>query len=239
MLSHFSHVWLFVIPWTVPHQATLSMGFSRQEYWSGLPFPSPWDFPDPRMEPTSLMSLALTGKFFTTRATENMGVSSITQLRPAKPLTSMGNLSCHQEKRKKKSMDYCTKLAWKSYRICLSLGSPGGTTRKEFACQCTRHKRYQFNPWIGMIPLRRAWQPTSVFLSKKFHGQRNLVGYSLWARKSQIWLKRLSTHDCHHGQSDISQIPGDQATASHGARVQSSRLFQEVLLGTSSHLLQS
>ena len=105
MLSHFSHVWLFVIPWTVPHQATLSMGFSRQEYWSGLPFPSPWDFPDPRMEPTSLMSLALTGKFFTTRATENMGVSSITQLRPAKPLTSMGNLSCHQEKRKKKSME--------------------------------------------------------------------------------------------------------------------------------------
>ena len=41
MLSHFSHVQLFVILWTVAHQAPLSMGFSRQEYWSGLPFPSP------------------------------------------------------------------------------------------------------------------------------------------------------------------------------------------------------
>ena len=41
------------IPWTVAHQAPLSMGFSRQEYWSGLPFPSPEDLPDSRIEPTS------------------------------------------------------------------------------------------------------------------------------------------------------------------------------------------
>ena len=40
-------------PWTVAHQTPLSMGFSRQEYWSGLPFPSPGDFPDPRIEPSS------------------------------------------------------------------------------------------------------------------------------------------------------------------------------------------
>ena len=40
-------------PWTVAHQASLSMGFSRQEYWSGSPFPSPGDLPDPEMEPTS------------------------------------------------------------------------------------------------------------------------------------------------------------------------------------------
>ena len=43
-----SHVWFFVTPWTIVHQAPLSMGFSRQEYWSGLPFPSPWDLPNPR-----------------------------------------------------------------------------------------------------------------------------------------------------------------------------------------------
>ena len=42
MLSHFSRVQLFVTPWTVAHQVPLSMGFSRQEYWSGLPFPSPY-----------------------------------------------------------------------------------------------------------------------------------------------------------------------------------------------------
>ena len=55
-------------PWTVAHQAPLSSKFSRQEYWSGLPFPSPGDFPDPRIEPVSLASPALTGGFFTTAA---------------------------------------------------------------------------------------------------------------------------------------------------------------------------
>ena len=46
-----SHVQLFATPWTVAHQAPLSMAFSRQEYWSGLPFPSPEDLPDPSIEP--------------------------------------------------------------------------------------------------------------------------------------------------------------------------------------------
>ena len=48
-----SHVRLFATPWTVARQARLSMGFSRQEYWSGLPFPSPGDLPDPGIEPGS------------------------------------------------------------------------------------------------------------------------------------------------------------------------------------------
>ena len=48
-----SRVRLFATPWTVAHQAPLSMGFSRQEYWSGLPFPSPGDIPDPGIEPRS------------------------------------------------------------------------------------------------------------------------------------------------------------------------------------------
>ena len=65
MLSHFSHVWLSVTPWTVAHQAPLSMGFSRQEYWSGLPFPTLGDLPNPGIEPMSLMSPALTSGFFT------------------------------------------------------------------------------------------------------------------------------------------------------------------------------
>ena len=47
MLSHFSHVWLFTTPWTVAHQAPLSMGFSRQEYWRGLPCPPRRDLPNP------------------------------------------------------------------------------------------------------------------------------------------------------------------------------------------------
>ena len=57
MLRCFNCVWLFETPWTVVFQAPLSMGFSRQEYWSGWPFPPPGDLPDPRIEPLSLSLL--------------------------------------------------------------------------------------------------------------------------------------------------------------------------------------
>ena len=69
VLSHFSRVRCFVTLWTVARQAPLSMGFSRQEYWSGLPFPTPGDLPDPGIKPASLRSPALAGRFFTTNAT--------------------------------------------------------------------------------------------------------------------------------------------------------------------------
>ena len=64
-----SCVQLVVIPWIVAHQALLSVEFSRQEYCSGLPFPSPGDLRDPGIEPTSLIFPALAGGFFTTSAT--------------------------------------------------------------------------------------------------------------------------------------------------------------------------
>ena len=57
VLSCFSHVRLFLTLWTTAHQAPLSKGFSRQEYWSGLPFPSSGDLPDPGIKPTSLCLL--------------------------------------------------------------------------------------------------------------------------------------------------------------------------------------
>ena len=69
VLSRFSHIQLFVTLWTAACQALLSMGFSRQEYWSGLPCPSPGDLPHPGMEPESLMSPALAGGFFATNTT--------------------------------------------------------------------------------------------------------------------------------------------------------------------------
>ena len=59
MLSHFSCVQLFVTPWTAARQSPLSMGFSRQEYWSGLLGPPPGDLPDPGIEPTSAAAPAL------------------------------------------------------------------------------------------------------------------------------------------------------------------------------------
>ena len=60
---------LFVTLWTVYHQPSLSMGFSRQEHWSRLPCPLPVHLPNPAIEPMSLMSPELAGKFFTTSAT--------------------------------------------------------------------------------------------------------------------------------------------------------------------------
>ena len=69
VLSHFSSVQPFVTSWTVVLQAPLSMGFPRQEYWSGLPCPPPGDLPDSEIAPMSLKSSALAGGFFTTSAT--------------------------------------------------------------------------------------------------------------------------------------------------------------------------
>ena len=79
MLSYFSRVQLFVTLWTAARQVSLSMGFSRQEYWSGLPCPPPGDLPNPGIKPTSLMSPALAGKFYTTEP-------------PGKPFPSPGDL---------------------------------------------------------------------------------------------------------------------------------------------------
>ena len=62
----FSHVQIFVTPWIVARQIPLSMGFPRQEYWSGLPFPTPGDLPDSEIELASLATPALAGRFFTT-----------------------------------------------------------------------------------------------------------------------------------------------------------------------------
>jgi len=68
MLSRFSHDQLFGNLWTAARQGLLSMGFSRQEYWSGLPCLPPGDLPNPGIEPASPASPALAGGFFTTNA---------------------------------------------------------------------------------------------------------------------------------------------------------------------------
>ena len=62
-------------------------------------------------------------------------------------------------------------------------GLPRWLSGKESACQCRRCRRHGFDPWVGKIPWRRAWQTTPVFLPGKFHGQRSLVGYRPWGHK--------------------------------------------------------
>ena len=57
------------------------------------------------------------------------------------------------------------------------MGFLGDASGKEPTCQCRRHRRCRFNPWVENIPWRRKWQPTPVFLPGKSHGQRSLAGY--------------------------------------------------------------
>ena len=86
-----SRVQLFMTPWTVARQAPLSMEFPRQEYWSGLSFPSPGDLPDPGIEPTSWVSPASAGGFFTTEPflfnSKQMSPFSVFQSRQLTPPT--------------------------------------------------------------------------------------------------------------------------------------------------------
>ena len=68
----------------------------------------------------------------------------------------------------------------------------GGFSGRESTYQC---RRCRFNPWVGKIPLSRKWQPTQVFLPGTFHGQRRLVGYTLWGRKGSDTTELLSTQE--------------------------------------------
>ena len=66
------------------------------------------------------------------------------------------------------------------------MGFPGGSVvkkKKKTACQCRRHWRHGFAPWVGKIPWRRKWQPTPVFLPGESHGQRCLADYSPYVCK--------------------------------------------------------
>ena len=85
LVQSLSHIRLFCDPWSVAHQVSLSKGFLRQEYWSGLPFTSPGDLPDPGIRPGSP---ALAGRFFSTEP-------------PGKPVL---HLHSYQKKKKKKSL---------------------------------------------------------------------------------------------------------------------------------------
>ena len=68
-------------------------------------------------------------------------------------------------------------------------GFPSGTNGKESACQC---RRYGFNTCVGKI-WRRKWQPTPVFLPRKSHGQRSLVGYSPWGHRELNMTEQMNT----------------------------------------------
>ena len=71
----------------------------------------------------------------------------------------------------------------------------GGSSGKEPCCQCRRHKRCGFNPWVRKITWRRKWQPTPVFLPEGSHGQRSLAGYSPWGH-TKLDTTEATQHAC-------------------------------------------
>ena len=97
---------------------------------------------------------------------------------------------CNSSLHVTKFMDYIVSLCYtytslvpEQYSLPFTLRFPGGTSGKEHACQCRRHKRHGFSPWVGRISWRRAWQPIPVLLPGEFHGQRRLAGCSPWGCK--------------------------------------------------------
>ena len=118
VLSCFGHVRLFVTPWTVACQASLSMGFSKQGYWSGLPSPPPGDLPHPGIKPASLMSPALADRFFTLSITWE----------------ALNSYACVSI-----SHSVVSNIPTTIYKI---KGLPGGASGKDPACQWTGH-----GPW--------------------------------------------------------------------------------------------
>ena len=78
------------------------------------------------------------------------------------------------------------------------MGFPGGTVGEESACQCRRHKRRGFDPWVRKIPWRRKWQPTPGFLPGAFHEQRSLTGCSPRGCKGSDVTECTHTHTHTH-----------------------------------------
>ena len=101
---------------------------------------------------------------------------------------------------------------------------------KESACQCRSCRRSGFDPWVGKIPWRRAWQPTPVFLPGEALGQRSLAGYSPWGHKESDTTEQLSTHTCSRQDIHLVTPTTDLATLlkiNSTARSMKSSLWQE------------
>ena len=177
---------LFVTPWTVASQAPLSMGFPRQEYWSGLPFPPPGDLLDPGIKPTPLMSPALAGGFFTTSATWEAHTKRAslerTHLTPvislyARTESNIVFKSTSRSSTEKAMATQSSALAWKIPWT----EEPGRL--QSMGSHRIGHK------WVTSLSLftfmhwRRKWQPTPVFLPGEFQGRQGLAGCHLWGHR--------------------------------------------------------
>ena len=134
--------------WTIAPQAPSYMGFSRQEYWSGLPFPPPGDLPDPGIEHKSPVSPALAGGFFITEPIRKPIQKVYIILLFISVFSVFGMLKV-----------LAAYILFLEFQVALAVKNPLVWTEDL--------KRHGFNPWIRKIPWRREWQPTSVFLPEE------------------------------------------------------------------------
>ena len=88
---------------------------------------------------------------------------------------------------------------------------PGSASGKEPACQCRKHERSRFNPWVRKIPWRRKWQPTPVFLPGKSHGQRSLAGYSPRGHKESDTIETTQQRSPSAGDSKLLWVHSSSA----------------------------
>ena len=190
-------------------QASLSMGFSRQEYWSGLPFPPLGDFPDSGIAQASPMSSELQEDSLLLSRWE-APLSWL--LMPFKSFISLQIFSLFYwllEGGIKFSryvsfflnnfINFCfMHFMHEALLLSLYMGFPDGAMVKNPLCQCRRHKRHRFDSWVRKIPWSRKRQPAPVFLPGKSHGARRLAGYSLWGHKESDTTKWLSKRTHRH-----------------------------------------
>ena len=93
-------------------------------------------------------------------------------------------------------------------------GLPRWLSGKESGCQCSRHKRCRYDPWVGKIPWKRKWQHTPVFLPGEFHGQRSQVGCSPWGHKELDTTEQLTlTHRHAHTHTHTHRLKNQRMAA--------------------------
>ena len=161
----------FVTPWTVAHQTPLCMGFSRQEYWCGLPVPSPGDLSDPGIKPASLalqadsILLSHWGSPVYSSVYSLMAFSIFIFLLLSWPSMSRTSSSSQTE------TPYLlnNNIIHRAYKIC-------------FDQLFVLLVRLPVNRRLLVVKRRRQWHPTPVLLPGKSHGWRSLVGCSPWGR---------------------------------------------------------
>ena len=152
------------------------MEFSRSEYWSGQPSSSPGDLPKPGIKPRSPALQVILYQL------SHKGSPRI-QEQVASPSSSRSSQPRNQTRVSCIAGRFFTNLAVRE------------DNGKEPACQCRKHRKCRFDPWVWKIPWRREQQHTPVFLPGESHGQRSLVGYSPWGYKeSDMTEVTLHTH---------------------------------------------